>query len=369
VENNELNNDSKNTEACQGSISLANTVYILLFLLGLWGCLAILNAKTMSDSPYYFAGRQLIWLFIGMAILFISSRVPFAWYRRWAPPIAILAYLSLIGVLFAGTTINGMKGWYVIGGQSFQPSECAKAPFVLFLCYIACRIEKQKFKEFILMALALVLWGLPIAMQPDMGTLLLYFSAFIMVYWIAGGKIFYLLISFFVSLPFIISFIWTHNYAICRLTGFLNPDANALSSGWHIRQFQYTMARGGFWGANWGKAVWANSYLPLPHTDSAFASLTESVGFMGSFPVIIGFALLVYIAYKLATQCKNNFNRVFIMGTASLITVQAFLHISVNSALLPTTGITLPMLSYGGSSLIATMLAFGMILSASREKE
>jgi cell division protein FtsW (lipid II flippase) len=129
-------------------------------------------------------------------------------------------------------------------------------------------------------------------------------------------------------------------------------------------QFRYAMAKGGLDGAGLGKAVWSNNYLPLSHTDSIFSSLAETLGFIGVLPIMIGFILLLYLTFSLALRAKDSFILLFSCGLVSLITFQAFLHISVNVGLLPPTGVTLPLLSYGGSSLVSTMLGFGMLISA-----
>jgi cell division protein FtsW (lipid II flippase) len=127
------------------------------------------------------------------------------------------------------------------------------------------------------------------------------------------------------------------------------------------------MARGGLIGQNWGHSLWSNSFLPLPYSDSAFASLVEAIGFLGSIPVIISFCILTFAGYKLGIETPERINKTFILSIIFLITFQALLHISVNVTMLPATGITLPLFSYGGSSMIATMLSIGMMLSAARD--
>lgn len=354
----------KHSDAPSGDMAII--LYPMLFLLGLWGCLSIYNSACYSEQPFHFAGRQFVWLIVGMLFLFLSSRISFFLYREGAIIIAVLFYLPLIAVLAWGTQINGMNGWFSWNGIFFQPSEFAKAPFLLLLCCIDAKIENE-FKRFMVLLGITILWIIPVALQPDMGTSLVYFSAFLLVYWIGGGRIRYFFFSLLALLPIFVFFVMRNPYIFSRFQGFLDPMADPLGKGWHIMQFRYTLARGGFWGASWGKAIWANSYLPLAHSDSAFASLTESVGFAGAFPVIAGIMVICLAACRVADKQNDKLRRTFIFCVPALFALQSLIHISVNVTILPTTGITLPILSYGGSSLVSTMIAFGIFLSASRK--
>ncbi|OGV45576.1 MAG: hypothetical protein A2017_12235 [Lentisphaerae bacterium GWF2_44_16] len=364
----ELTRLKKNEVSTGNSIvTLPMLIYFLLFLLGLWGCMAIYNATFHSDNPFHYAGRQFLWLIIGIFALFAASSVPFEFYKSCIVPLALITYIPLWLVLFWGISVNGMHGWFEVGSVFIQPSEFAKTPFVMLLCMLASD-KKDNFRKFISLLFVTLLYSLPIALQPDFGTLFIYIAAFITVYWIAGGRILYMLFSALAILPFSIYFLLKNNYVFSRLTGFLSPESDPLGSGWHICQFRYTLARGGFWGESWGKALWANSYLPLSHSDSAFASLTESLGFAGSFPVVAGLIFLSFIIYRLSLKPGDNLARYMIFGIGALFIIQALVHISVNVTLIPPTGITLPILSYGGSSLISTMIGFGILLSASEKK-
>jgi cell division protein FtsW len=164
----------------------------------------------------------------------------------------------------------------------------------------------------------------------------------------------------------LIAVFFTKPYVLERILAFIDPLTDPTGAGWHILQFKYTLARGGLAGRDWGGAVWSNAYLPLSYSDSTFASLTESVGFMGAMPVIIGFCILAYLCYCLSLAVDGEGRRIFVFSVGMLVAAQAFLHMSVNVGLFPPTGITMPMFSYGGSSLVSTMFGFGMVLSAAR---
>ncbi len=343
-------------------------VYVTIFLMGLWGCLTIYNATVFTNNPFYITLKQLLWLIIGLVTLFASSKIPFWIYSKLAIPLAIIAYISLVLVLCFGKEVHSMRGWFILGPVYIQPSEFAKIPFLLILAIFSCK-TKQNIKNFIISVLFIILWVTPIILQPDFGTVVIYFCGGFIVYWLGGWKKRYLTavtLLIFIILAFII---YMHPYMINRLEGFINPNDDFLGKGWHITQLRYTLARGGFWGNSLGNALWSNSYLPLAHSDSAFASLTESVGFIGALPVVIGFTAIIFISYKLAIIGDDKFPQIVIISLIILSAIQAFIHISVNLTFLPTTGITLPFISYGGSSLVSTCLSFGIALSAVRNKK
>lgn len=341
-------------------------VQSLLFLLCIWGCLAIYNSNTQGASPLYFVGRQLLWVVSGMLIMLMAQRVPFSFYRENVLTAAAFAYIALLAVLLWGTRINGMKGWFTLGwtSASIQPSEFAKPFFMLMLCHFAIK-GKNDLKTFLHLAIIALLWVMPLLLQPDAGTALVYILGFLIVAFLLGTPLKYILALPVLVAPLAIWVLNENHYMMSRFTGFINPAADPLGSGWHIRQFQFTLARGGLFGVKLGKATWANSFLPLAHSDSVFATISESLGFIGTLPIFIIMGIIIYVIYRFTMSVnKNNFQKLFIFGMLFMLTVQALIHVSVNVALVPPTGLTFPLLSYGGSSLLSTLLSFGIILSA-----
>ena len=340
-------------------------VQSLLFLLCIWGCLAIYNSNTLGGAPLYFVGRQLLWLVMGMLLMLSAQRIPFSFYRDNVLTMSAVAYIFLLAVLIWGTRINGMCGWFTFywTSASLQPSEFAKPFFMLLLCHLAIH-GKSSAKVFLRLSGATLLWLLPILLQPDAGTAVVYLLAFLVVCFLTGipGK--YLLGLPALLTPVAVWVLYENPYILRRFTGFVDPASDPLGSGWHIRQFQFTIARGGWFGVKMGKASWANSYLPLAHSDSVFATIAESLGFIGTLPIIIIFGVIIYSLFKITMRLKNEYQRLFIVSTLSMLTIQALIHISVNVAIIPPTGLTLPLMSYGGSSLLSTLLTFGIVLSA-----
>ncbi|UDQ98519.1 FtsW/RodA/SpoVE family cell cycle protein [Lentisphaerota bacterium WC36G] len=346
-------------------------IYAMLLILGLCGCLAIYSATFSSSSPKFFVIKQFLWLVAGLLTLWCSSIIKFKYYLKLILPIIGIFYALLILVLIRGHQVNGMNGWFEIPVKLFsfkcyfQPSEVAKAFFVLFLAKYLLNF-KNDFKNFCSFSIVAVLWSVPIMLQPDLGTLLIYAIAMLFYFVTQVKRWQYILLW---SLPLIVALMWiffNHSYITERLLGFLYPEADPLNSGWHINQFRYTIARGGLTGASWGNAIWANNFLPLAHSDSAYASISEACGFTGMFIVCLSLASLSYCGFYLAEYTQNLVARRFILGATIIFSTQTLLHMAVNLTIFPTTGITLPILSYGGSSMIATMLLFGIMISAAK---
>ena len=361
-----LDND-KMTEREGAFFMSALVLAVTLFLMGLWGVLSIYNATAFSESPLRYAGLQLLWLCVGFVVLWSASAIPFEIFERQRWIFTGVAYAALVMVLFFGGRINGMRGWYDLGACLLQPSELAKPFFILSLIFLIRDLDASGgVRRVVFMFVITFLWCLPIALQPDFGTLTVYFLGFLIVFVVSDERMLLLVPGFLVGIAGAAWVLASKPYVYERVKAFLDPASDPTGAGWHILQFKYTLARGGLVGCDWGGALWSNAYLPLSYSDSTFASLTESVGFVGATPVIVGFCVLAYLCYKLSMLTCDESRRAFVFSIGMLVAAQAFLHMSVNVGLFPPTGITLPMFSYGGSSLVSTMLGLGMAVSAAR---
>lgn len=339
-----------------------------LTILGLGGCLSIYNAQALGENPLHYSLRQLLWLTIGIAVFLLLSRIPFRLCKAWAVRLGGVAAAGLLLVLLFGTKINGMHGWFSFGRVLIQPSEFAKAPFLLLLSVFAARTEWTERKRFLAIAGTGTLFCGLILPEPDFGTATVFFLGLATVLCISGFFRHFLLLFCGIAIPTAVLFILNHDYAMKRIVGYWNPDGHLYGAGWHIKQFQYSMAHGGLFGSEWGGALWSNAYLPLSHSDSVFASIVESGGITGGLLIISGYLFMGWIFRRMSLQAADPAARIFIFSTGAMFTAQALLHIGVNTALLPPTGLTLPIFSYGGSSLFATMTAFGMACSAARNE-
>ncbi len=350
-------------------LSAENLLFILIFLLGIWGLLNILSARSASDSVLALAGRQLVSFIIGMAVMTVAARIPFAFYRNRCWLLALLFFLSLVLLPLLGTRINGMCGWFRFGSFSLQPSEPAKAIFLLTLVACLTRFRGENMR-FLLAALAASLWMLPILFQPDFGTAAIYLGGFLMVIFLGGAALWKLALLAIGGLGIAGAFLLRNPYAWKRLEVLFAADSDPLGSGWHFRQFELTVARGGFWGEKLGGAVWSNAYLPLAYNDSAYAAMSETLGFIGVLPVYAGFLFAVYLLLRIAARPELAADaRLYILAAAALLAVQTLVHVSVNLMLLPPTGLTFPLISYGGSSLVGCCFLLGIAISAGRERK
>ena len=341
---------------------------LLLAAAGLLGCLAIWSARTFADEPTLFVIRQLWWIGPGIVLFLLSSAVPFRFYRRAAGILEILCLGALAAVLLGGVSINGMRGWFDLGFCTLQPSEFAKPFFLLYLCVRCGERKTMTAGQWLhLLAVSGLTTGLVLA-EPDYGGGMIFFLIFVLTAVLAGARLQVLFTSGALMLLGTLIFLLNNDYAMFRIVGFLNPEGR---SAWHIRQFQYTMAHGGWTGADWGSALWSGTFLPFPHTDSLYASIVESTGFIGGVLIIVGFLVMgaAFCALSWKVRGDNPDRKYFIFSAGAVCLIQALIHISVNCVLIPPTGIALPILSYGGSALLAVLLTFGIAFSAARADE
>ena len=341
-----------------------------LIVIGGGGCAAIYCAKAYGEQPFYFAGRQMIWLGIGTILFFLTARIPFAKLKQIAFPTAFLSLVILILTAFFGVKVNNMSGWLPIPftGIRIQPSELFKPVYLLALCLAVQNKRKELFR--FLSGLAVTAgFCIQLLIQPDFGTATIYAILFPVVLYCAGFRKRYTLPVLFGWIPAGILFVLRYPYASRRISAFLNPEADLYGAGWHIHQFRYTMASGGLTGANETGALWANTYLPYAHSDSVFSALVEASGFIGGCIVLLGFCVMILLFRKAATETNSPDKRLFLFCCGVMLTLQAFLHIGVNVTMIPPTGLPLPFFSYGGSNLAGVMLLLGAACSAYQSRE
>ena len=208
-----------------------------------------------------------------------------------------------------------------------------------------------------------------LAMQPDFGTLLIFLLCFLVIYWTHGGSGKFILWSLAGLVPLVVTILYKFPYVHRRLEGFLNPEKYANSSGFHLLQLERAIASGGMWGRSFGKGLWSEGYLPLTHNDSIFASFCESLGFIGGFLLIAIFTGALFWAFKKCKIMSNDLYGFSLFALVFCLVIQAYVHICVNVQLLPPTGITLPFVSYGGSSLLSSFIIIGLCKSIIRSEE
>lgn len=328
-------------------------------------------AEYKFNDAFFFAKRQMLFAVVGIVAMFFLMNIDYWTWRTWAKVIIIICFVLLIVVLIPGigTVRNGSRSWIGVGAFSIQPSEFMKLAMIAFLAkYLS---ERQKlitsFKKGLVPSLSIVFlaFGL-IMLQPDLGTGTVMVGTSIVMIFIAGARI-----SHFVGLGMIgllgfAALVLSAPYRIKRITSFLDPWEDPLGSGFQIIQSLYAIGPGGLLGLGLGQSRQKFFYLPEPQTDFIFAILSEELGFIGGSFVILLFALLLWRGIRVALGAPDLFGSFLAVGIVAMIAIQVMINIGVVIGLMPVTGITLPFLSYGGSSLTLMLIAIGVLLNISR---
>lgn len=344
---------------------------VIIFLvagLSLLGLLMVYNASTVEAfrdfaDKYYFLKNQFAWMIIGWLLLWLVSFFDYHWFGKLALPLFIANVLLLILVLVPGLglAIKGARRWINLGSFVFQPTETLKIALVL---YLSVWLGKSRSLLSFLLLIGFIL-GL-IILQPDLGTAVIVVATAFLVYYFSGAKILPILAVSLLFLAIGISLVLVSPYRRQRLKTFLNPAADPLGSSYHIRQALIALGSGGFFGVGLGKSRQKYQYLPEATTDSIFAVIGEETGLFGTSFLLGAFMVLIYRGINIAQKAVDPLGRLIAGGLISWLAIQVFMNISAMVALVPLTGIPLPLISYGGSSLLVTLVSFGILLSVSR---
>ena len=351
------------------------TVTMLLVFVGLvmvFSASAVM-ARERFGSPYAFLSKQLIWAVAGLAAMVVTMRVD---YRRYQHPALVfslmgLTTLLLISVFFVDRSHHTHR-WIHAGGFSFQPSELAKPVMILFLAYFLASRAKSidDVRNTLVPAAApvLVFLGL-IVLQPDLGTAIACAGIAACIFYVAGMRLRYFGYAFAASLPALYFLIFHVAFRRDRILAFLNPYADRQKAGFHIIQSLIAVGTGGVTGMGLMEGKQKLFYLPEPHTDFIFAVTAEELGLLGALAVVTLIAIFLYRALRAALLTEDVFARYLATGIAAMVGVQALLNISVVLGMMPTKGIPLPFISYGGSSLFITLASVGVLLNISQQTD
>lgn len=344
---------------------------IVLFL-SLFGVLMVYDSsvaiaiRDFSDQ-YYYAREQLKWLGIGVIAMAVLSRID---YHRWYV-LALPAIVATMGLLMAvfipglGVRALGAHRWLNVGIFILQPAELAKLVLVIYLAAWFASREKGRFGAFLF--LTGVIFGLVIA-EPDLGTGIILVTIAIIMYFLSGAPLKHFALLVPVVVLAITMLAISSPYRFRRLTTFLNPESDPLGASYQIRQVVLALGSGGWTGIGIGKSRQKYEYLPESNTDSIFAIIGEEVGFIGVTLVITAFSFLVWRLFRIASWASDPFGKLLSAGIAAWIGTQSVLNIGAMAALIPLTGIPLPFISYGGSSLVIILAATGIVLNISRQR-
>ena len=351
------------------------TVTLLLVFVGLvmvFSASAVM-AKDRYGSGYYFVLRQMVWAVGGIVAMVVAMKVD---YRRYKNPAVVFSALGitaflLISVFFLDRAHNTHR-WIHWDGLSFQPSELAKPVLILFLSFfLESRVRSMNdWRNTLLPAVipTLIFLGL-IVLQPDLGTAIACAAITACILFVGGLELKYLGYGLATSLLPLYFLIFHVAYRRERILAFLNPYSDPQRAGFHIIQSLIAVSTGGIGGVGLMEGKQKLFYLPEPHTDFIFSVICEELGLVGAIVIIALFAIFLWRGVRTALRTQDMFGRFLAVGITSMIVVQAFINISVVLGLMPTKGIPLPFVSYGGSSLFVTLACVGVLLNVSKQAE
>jgi cell division protein FtsW len=358
-------------------VSADKTLFSVTLLLVLVGLVMVFSASAVAanaryHSAYFFLLRQSMWAVAGLAAMLALMRVDYRLYRTTAVvfPLLGITVLLLLSVFFLDRSHNTHR-WFKLGPLSFQPSELAKLALILFLAwYLETRGKQiQDWRTVVAPALVtLVLAGL-IAAQPDLGTAIACFLIASTMLFVAGARLSYYLYPLAFSPVVFYFLVWRVRWRRERILAFLNPFEDPQGRGFHIIQSLIAVGTGGLAGKGLMEGKQKLFYLPEPHTDFIYAVTAEELGLVGSLVVVLLFGIFCYRGIRAAVLSRDPFARFLATGITSMVVVQALFNISVVLGMLPTKGIPLPFISYGGSSLFMTLAAVGVLLNITKQTE
>lgn len=359
--------------SADGAVLAVAVVLALVGLVMVFSASAVVAGNRFQDS-IYFLKRHLAWLAFGFLLLHLASRMDYLVWKRLALPALALTAALLVLVLIpsVGVMVKGARRWIRMGPVSVQPAEMAKLAAILYLAtYLAKR--EGRLTEFTAgflppVIVVGVLAGL-VLLQPDLGTVVVIGLVAGALLFLAGARLVHLLSLVPVALAGVAVLVWRSPYRLQRLTTFFDPGKDPTGAGFQVNQSLLAFGSGGAFGVGLGEGQQKLFFLPEAHTDFVLALVGEELGLVGTVSIMMLFSLLVLKGFQIAGRARDPFGRHLALGITLLIGFQALINAGVATGLLPTKGLTLPLVSYGGSSLLVSLLAIGMLLSISRDRQ
>ena len=346
---------------------------LVTFLLLLYGLVMAYSASAAEayfehQSSFYFVQRQAMWALLGVAAMWFLSRVDYGWYRRAALPLAVVVLFALILVLVpgVGSSINGARRWIIIGGQSITPSEFAKLAAVIVVAALVARRPREidTPKGFLrLVAIGIVPAGSLIMLEPDLGTTLVLIVAVVGVLIAAGAKLRYLFLLFAAGCASVLGLILVEPYRLDRLVTFFDPWKDPQGSGFQATQSLISIASGRVFGVGLGNSVQKFGFLPEQGTDMITGIIGEELGLIGLVLLLALYVALAWACFRIALSCRELFAKLLATGITAIIIGQACINIGAALGLLPLTGVPLPLVSLGGTSLLVVLAGLGILLN------
>lgn len=330
-----------------------------------------LYQKDVYNTDYYFL-KEIIWTIVGVIGMIVTMSIDYHFYKKITPWLVLGTIALLVLVLFIGADINGAVRWIRLGPLSFQPSELAKYVLVLYLALLIDK-RKNKIKKFgegtIFYLCIAAIFAVLILLEKNLSiTAIIMMVAFIMIL-VGGAKISHLFSLIPVGVAAGLALIYSQSYRLDRLTSFLNPWADPSGDSYQLIQSLYALGSGGIFGVGLGNSRQKALFMPEPHNDFIFSIIGEELGLIGCIFIISIFMFIVIRGTTIAVKARDNYGFLLAIGIISVIAIQAIINIAVVSGSMPVTGVPMPFISYGGTSLVFNLGAMGILLNISRQSK
>ena len=346
---------------------------LVTFLLVVYGLVMAYSASSAQayfehGSSFYMFGRQVMWVCIGVGAMYVLSRVDYAWFRRAAVPLAGLALAGLLLVLVpgVGSVINGARRWIYLGGQGIQPSEFAKLAAVVLVAALILKRPREvlTLKGFLRLAgIGIVPAAALIMLEPDLGTTLVLVTAVVAVLVAGGAPLRYLFGLAAAGVFAVLALIAVEPYRLDRLVTFFDPWKDQQGSGYQATQSLISIASGRLFGVGLGNSVQKFGFLPEQTTDMITGIIGEELGLIGLLVLLALYAALAWACFRIALNCKDLFGKLLATGITAIIVGQACINVGAALGLLPLTGVPLPLVSLGGTSMLVVLAGLGIMFN------
>ena len=354
-----------------GLLVAAVTILLTIGLIMVFSASAVV-AKEKYGSLLYYSRKQILWGFLCILTIFIFSRLNYTTYSKKGLPLfgILISFVLLIGLFFWGDVVNGAHRWYTLGFASFQPSELSKIALIIYFADIFSRKAEliRNWKKGLLPhALILCMIILPILFQPDLGTVVMISLIISTMAFLSNIRFKHVLAGITFIIPAAFLKIQNNDYQISRVSNWLDNLTNPLGSGHQIKQSLIGLGRGGLFGSGIGTSKQKFFFLPDSHTDFVFSILGEEIGYLGTTIVLILFLVILWRGISIAKHAPSTFAQFLAVGFTMHLVLYAFINVAVVTMLVPTTGLPMPFISYGGSSLMGVGISVGILINISRK--
>jgi cell division protein FtsW len=359
--------DTRRLEGADMGLFVAVLVLAVTGLAMSYSASAVIALKTYGDS-FYFLKKQFIWFASGIVVMLVVQEIDYRVYSKFTKLMLFASLVMLILVLVPGIgrSVKGSVRWFSFGFLSIQPSEFVKLFIVIYLAKVFSSETKDQIMQLVIPMLLIAAMFILIMVQPDFGTAMEILAVSVIILFVSGFPMIYILALSVISVPMFYILIYQVDYRKGRFLAYMNPWTDRFGSGYHIIQSFIAFKKGGLAGAGLGNGTQKLSRLPEPHTDFIYAVIAEEAGLIGTLAVLFLFAVLLWRGIVIAINAPDSFGRLLAIGLTLMVVIQAMINFGVVMGSLPATGIPLPFISYGGSSLLTSLTAAGILLNISR---